>query len=127
MTGNPVRSVTILGGGAAGWMAAAMLARQFGSLGISVTLVESEEIGIIGVGEASVPILRQFNVMLGIDEHEFLRRTQGSYKLGIEFRNWGEIGNVHFHGFGDYGQRHRWGDAAPVLAEIARTGRPSAA
>jgi tryptophan halogenase len=99
-----MRSVVILGGGAAGWMAAAMLARQFAPIGISVTVVESEEIGIIGVGEASVPILRQFNAMLGIDEHEFLRQTRGSYKLGIEFRDWGQVGNVHFHGFGDYGK-----------------------
>lgn len=104
MTTDPVRSVTILGGGAAGWMTAALLARQFGPLGISIRLVESEEIGIIGVGEATVPILRQFNSMLGIDDHEFLCRTQGSYKLGIEFRDWGEPGNVHFHGFGDYGK-----------------------
>jgi tryptophan halogenase len=85
-------------------MAAALLARQFGSVGIAVTLVESEEIGIIGVGEASVPILRQFNAMLGIDDHEFLRQTGGSYKLGIEFCDWGSPGNVHFHGFGDYGK-----------------------
>ncbi|MBO9575653.1 MAG: tryptophan 7-halogenase [Sphingobium sp.] len=104
MTEKSLRSVTILGGGAAGWMAAAMLMRQLAPLGISVTLVESEEIGIIGVGEASVPILGRFNAMLGIDDHEFLRRTQGSYKLGIEFRDWGQPGNVHFHGFGDYGE-----------------------
>src|SRR5437773_2270780 len=104
MTTDPARSVTILGGGAAGWMTAALLARQFGPVGVSITVLESEEIGIIGVGEASVPILRQFNTMLGIDEHEFLRQVQGSYKLGIEFRDWGEPGNVHFHGFGDYGK-----------------------
>lgn len=127
MTADPVRSVTILGGGAAGWMTAALLARKFGPLGISITLVESEEIGIIGVGEATVPILRQFNSMLGIDDHEFLCRTQGSYKLGIEFRDWGEIGNTHFHGFGDYGKAiegvlphqywlrlHAEGDPAPL-------------
>ncbi|GAA0331657.1 tryptophan 7-halogenase [Sphingomonas oligophenolica] len=104
MANNPVRSITILGGGAAGWMTAALLIRQLPPAGFSVTVVESEEIGIIGVGEASVPILRQFNAMLDIDDHEFLRLTQGSYKLGIEFRDWGRPGNVHFHGFGDYGK-----------------------
>jgi tryptophan halogenase len=127
MTTEPVRSLTILGGGAAGWMTAALLARQFAPIGLSVTVLESEEIGIIGVGEASVPILRQFNTMLGIDEHEFLRQVQGSYKLGIEFQDWGEAGNVHFHGFGDYGKpiegvlpHQYWlrlreeGDAAPL-------------
>jgi tryptophan halogenase len=119
--------VTILGGGAAGWMAAAMLARQFGPVGVSITVLESEEIGIIGVGEASVPILRHFNSMLGIDEHDFLRQVQGSYKLGIEFRDWGQPGNIHFHGFGDYGKAiegvlphqywlrlHAGGDPAPL-------------
>jgi tryptophan halogenase len=108
-------------------MAAAMLARQFGPVAVSITVLESEEIGIIGVGEATVPILRQFNSLLGIDEHEFLRQTQGTYKLGIEFRDWGRIGNVHFHGFGDYGQAidgvlpqqywlrlHEEGDPAPL-------------
>lgn len=127
MSTDPVRSVTILGGGAAGWMTGAMLARQFAPIGISVTVVESQEIGIIGVGEASVPILRHFNTMLGIDEHDFLHRTCGSYKLGIEFRDWGQMGDVHFHGFGDYGKaidgvlpHHYWlrlrqeGEAEPL-------------
>ena len=104
MNASPLRSITILGGGTAGWMTAALLARQFGSLNIAITLVESEEIGIIGVGEASVPILRQFNLLVGIDEHEFLRKTKGSYKLGIEFRDWGRVGSSFFHGFGDYGK-----------------------
>jgi tryptophan halogenase len=127
MTTDPVRSVTIIGGGAAGWMTAALLRRQFAPTGLSVTVLESEEIGIIGVGEATVPIIRQFNAMLDIDEHDFLCRTSGSYKLGIEFRDWGQPGNVHFHGFGDYGQpidgvlpHHYWlrlhlaGDRTPL-------------
>jgi tryptophan halogenase len=92
-----------------------------------ITLVESEEIGIIGVGEATVPLFRHFNETLGVDEHAFLRETMGSYKLGIEFCDWGRIGNTHFHGFGDYGEpiagvapHHHWlrlsraGDTAPI-------------
>jgi hypothetical protein len=98
-----IRSITILGGGTAGWMAAA-LARTFDRQAMRITLVESEEIGIIGVGEATVPLFRHFNETLGVDEHAFLRETMGSYKLGIEFCDWGRIGNTHFHGFGDYGE-----------------------
>jgi len=124
-----IQSITVLGGGAAGWMAAALLARKLGSgpQGVNITLVESEEIGIIGVGEATVPLFRLFNNLLGIDEHDFMRETLGSYKLGIEFCDWGAAGNTHFHGFGDYGQpidgiapQHIWhrlrqaGDASAI-------------
>jgi len=96
-----IQSITVLGGGTAGWMAASMLAHMLP--GRTITVVESEEIGIIGVGEASVPILRLFNELLGIREEDFIAATNGSFKLGIEFRDWGEPGNVHFHGFGGYG------------------------
>jgi tryptophan halogenase len=94
---------------------------------VQITLAESEEIGIVGVGEATVPILQQLNRFLGIDECEFLKATNGTYKLGIEFCDWGNLGDVFFHGFGDYGPliqgvqpHHHWlklrelGDPSPI-------------
>jgi tryptophan halogenase len=98
-----IRSITILGGGTAGWMAATLLARRLGREDMAITLVRSDEIGIIGVGEATVPTFRLYNDQLGLDEQDFMRATRGSYKLGIEFCDWGAVGNTHFHGFGDYG------------------------
>lgn len=103
MSNGPLQDIVILGGGAAGWIAAALLAKKTGRHQTRITLVESEEIGIIGVGEATIPILAQCNAMLGIDEFDFIRRTQGTFKLGIEFCDWGVAGNRHFHAFSDYG------------------------
>jgi len=100
---NAVRSVVVVGGGAAGWMSAAALAKALGG-SVQIRLVESEEIGIVGVGEASIPNLTEFNRALGIDEDEFLRTTQGSFKLGVEFVNWGAVGARYTHGFGRIGQ-----------------------
>ena len=103
-TQNRIRNITVVGGGSAGWMAAAALATYLGK-GASIRLVESEEIGIVGVGEASVPHIKMFNGQwLGIDEAEFVRRTQGTIKLGIEFNNWGRIGDSYIHGFGAIGR-----------------------
>ncbi|MDH5825009.1 tryptophan 7-halogenase [Luteimonas sp. RD2P54] len=99
-----IRRIVVVGGGSAGWMSAAALATYLGR-GASVRLVESEEIGIVGVGEASVPHLKTFNgEVLGIDEAEFLIATQGTFKLGIEFRDWGRIGDTYMHGFGRIGR-----------------------
>ncbi|MEJ5999384.1 tryptophan halogenase family protein [Paucibacter soli] len=99
-----LRRVVVVGGGSAGWMAAAALATYLGRQA-SVRLIESEEIGIVGVGEASVPHIRQFNSqMLGIDEAEFVKRTQGTVKLGIQFNDWGRIGDSYIHGFGVIGR-----------------------
>ncbi len=103
---GPERSATrfvIAGGGSAGWIAASVLARALPRSAATITLVESEEIGIIGVGEATVPLIGELNRFLGIHEPDFVAATNGTFKLGIEFADWGEVGNRHFHGFGDFG------------------------
>ena len=99
-----IKTITVVGGGSAGWMAAAALATYLGRRA-TIRLVESEEIGIVGVGEASVPHIRLFNGQwLGIDEAEFVKRTHGTIKLGIQFNDWGRIGDSYIHGFGTIGR-----------------------
>lgn len=118
--------VVIVGGGTAGWMAGAALASVVGHR-CDITLVESAEIGTVGVGEATLPQIKDFNDYLGIDEAEFMRRTNATFKLGIEFIDWGKAGNRYVHPFGAFGQPlagvdfvHHWtrarlqGEAAPL-------------
>ena len=98
-----IERIVIVGGGTAGWMAAAALAHAFSGSGKSVSLVESEAIGIIGVGEATIPEILKFNARLGIDEADFLRETKATFKLGIEFDGWRRDGERYFHPFGGFG------------------------
>lgn len=136
-TERPMR-VVVVGGGTAGWMTAAALGRLLGDT-VDIRLVESADIGIIGVGEATLPHLRAFIARIGLDEAEFMRATRATMKLGIEFRDFGRIGDNYIHPFGDYGfplagtdfhhywlRQHRRGDptsiehySLPILAARA--------
>ncbi|MDB5707805.1 MAG: tryptophan halogenase [Sphingomonas bacterium] len=99
------RRIVIAGGGTAGWMAAAAIARTLGRT-VDVTLVESDAIGTIGVGESTIPPLVTYNRLLGINEAEFMRATQATFKLGILFDDWKNIGDRYFHSFGLTGKDH---------------------
>ena len=133
---QPVNNIVIVGGGTAGWMTAAAMSKLLGGT-YNIRLIESDEIGIIGVGEATIPHINEFNQALGIDEDEFLRATQGTFKLGIEFVNWGSLGERYIHGFGRLGQttdampfHHFWlrmqqsGKASPLEAYSMNTAAP---
>ena len=103
VTTEKVTKVVIVGGGTAGWMAAASLSRLIGK-NIHVSLIESDEIGTIGVGEATIPTMMTLHQLLKIDEREFLSAVQGTFKLGISFENWKDINEDYIHSFGFTGQ-----------------------
>jgi tryptophan 7-halogenase len=119
--------IIIVGGGTAGWMTAAALSRIRAGRSVAITVVESEQIGTVGVGEATIPPFLDFNRLLEIDERELLSCVQGSFKLGIQFVNWGKLGDSYIHPFGNYGYQmegvsfhHIWhkfrqaGDKRPI-------------
>ena len=103
MQQTAIKTIVVVGGGTAGWMSATALATVLRGR-YAIRVVESDDIGIIGVGEATIPMIRRFNQVLGIDENEFLKATQGTFKLGVEFVNWGKQGDRYMHGFGSLGQ-----------------------
>ena len=97
------KRIVIAGGGTAGWLTAAAISRQLSSI-FDVVLIESEDIGTIGVGEATIPTVRVFHKLLGIDEKEFVSQTNATFKLGINFENWKRKGESYFHSFGKTGK-----------------------
>jgi tryptophan 7-halogenase len=110
-----IKKIVILGGGTAGWMAAAALSKAVDGQRCGIALVESDDIGTIGVGEATIPTIHWFNQIVGLDEKEFMRETKATFKLGIEFRNWAKENHTYMHPFGRYGFpndgisfQHRW-------------------
>ena len=122
-----INHIVIVGGGTAGWMAAAALSKLRAGRPVAITVVESEQIGTVGVGEATIPPFLDFNRLLDIDEREMLAQVGGSFKLGIQFVNWGRLGDSYIHPFGNYGYQmegvsfhHVWhryqqaGDKRPI-------------
>lgn len=101
---NKIEKIVIVGGGTAGWMTAALLAKTLGAKH-SITLIESDKIGIVGVGEATIPPIVSFNRAIGINEKDFLKATKGTIKLGIEFANWNKAGDSYMHAFGNIGKK----------------------
>lgn len=109
METQKIRRVVIAGGGTAGWIAAATLSRLLGPL-LDITLVESDAIGTVGVGESTIPTHRTFQHLMGIDEREFMRATKATFKLGISFEDWGQIGDRYIHSFGRVGKPNWMGE-----------------
>jgi tryptophan halogenase len=126
MNNKKIKKVVIAGGGTAGWMAAAALSKLLGKT-IEVSLVESDDIPTIGVGEATIPTLHIFHRLLGINEQEFMAATNATFKLGISFENWRDVGKDYLHSFGFLGKgcwaagfQHFWlkGKQQGMVSEI---------
>jgi tryptophan halogenase len=120
--GTALGRIVIVGGGSAGWMAAAALSVLLGRRVQEIVLIESSEIGTIGVGEATLPTLRAFNATLGIDEIDFIRKTSATFKLGIEFRDWSVPGQTFFHGFSGFGPAVRGVSPHQLWLKMRTTG-----
>ena len=112
-----IQQIVILGGGTAGWMSAAALSRALRGSGRRITLVESDEIGTIGVGEATIPTIHWFNQIVGLDEAEFIRETKATYKLGVQFAGWNGDDTAYLHPFGTFGPP---GDGVMFLHRLIR-------
>ncbi len=121
MSDNAIKSIIILGGGTAGWMTAAAFGRFLGR-SVAIKLIESADIGIVGVGEATVPSIRQFNTMLGIPEGNFLQACKATFKLGIRFDNWRRQGHSYVHPFGTYGLESDLGQFHQGLFRLLEAG-----
>ncbi|MEM7330227.1 MAG: tryptophan halogenase family protein [Pseudomonadota bacterium] len=122
---SQITKICILGGGTAGWMTAAALSNKFNALGLEIQLIESDQIGTIGVGEATLPHIRFFNEQLGIDERAFMQATAATFKLGIEFCDWGKRGDRYIHPFGDYGLPSRGIDFHQLWLRLNQQGMVS--
>ncbi len=122
MAERAIKRVVIAGGGTAGWLAGAVLSRQLGKM-LDITLVESEDIGTIGVGEATIPTIRTFHSLLGLDEQAFMRATKASFKLGIAFEGWTRPGDRYVHSFGQLGKSTWMGDFQHFWLEARAQGR----
>jgi tryptophan 7-halogenase len=141
MKAQRIQRILVVGGGTSGWMTAAALSHRLSGQDVEITLIESTEIGTVGVGEATVPHIRFFNAKLGIDEADFIALTQATFKLGIEFCDWGRKGDRYIHPFGAFGEpiggvdfHHHWArlhraglaeplDAYSLPIAAARAGR----
>ncbi|HAF81205.1 MAG TPA: tryptophan halogenase [Brevundimonas sp.] len=119
-----LKKILIVGGGSAGWMAAALFSRLFRGL-YDITLIESEAIGTVGVGEATIPAIKTFNALINLDEADFMRRTQASFKLGIQFNDWDRIGASYIHGFGVIGRDLEWLRCHQYWLKMRAAGRAS--
>ncbi len=122
---NQIENIVIVGGGSAGWMSAALLSKLTQKK-FTIHLVESDEIATIGVGEATIPAIKTYNNLLGLNEKEFVQATQATFKLGIEFCNWGEKGHSYFHAFGALGRSWEWLSFYQYWIKLYRLGKATA-